>query len=319
MKIFNQYIIGALLCCAAFAACDESDNYEPGQKVADDCIRAYFPSSNKGEFIKSDEDERVVKVSVRREITNGAITIPIIVKSKTDNVTIPSEVKFSDGEEETSFDITYTDLDTTPKFDIALPDEYTDPYTEKDGSIEYAASVFRLTLISSCVTYRPYDTDSVIWQNDTSAIYQMGKENKFIWRNFYGSGRDLKFKVSGTFDPDNVYKTAGDIIPLDHYYSDGVYGWYYTTDEEGTEYESWTPKGQNEEVNWLYFYDPYEGSSYFYIEFAPSTNLAGKSRAYGWGYAWSAVINESGNYVSNYFFMYYNREDFDDNGNYIGK
>jgi len=316
MKIFNPYIWGALLCCAAFTACEESDDYKPGEKVADDCIRAYFPSSNKGEFIKSDEDERVVTVTVTREKTAAYVNIPLIVKSKTDNVTIPESVEFKAGESETSFQITYTDLNTTPKFDIALPEEYTDPYTIKEGSIEYAASVFRLTLISNCVTYRPYDTDEVIWQNDTSAIYQMGHENMFIWRNFYCSGRDLKFKVSGTFDTNNVFKTEGDIIPLNHYYHDGVYGWYYTTDEEGTEYESWTPKGQDEEVNWLYFYDPYEGSSYFYIDFSPTVTA---KKAYGWGYAWSAVINTSGNYVSNYFFMYYNREDFDDNGNYIAQ
>lgn len=313
MKLNNYwFLLPALL----MAACSPSDfDYEAGALVADDCVKAYFPSSNEAEYIKSDDDERAIQVTVRRENTQGAVEIPLVVKSKSDNVTIPQSVKFEAGQDETQFDIIYAHLDETPKFDIALPEEYTDPYTIKEGSIEYTASVFRLTLISDSVVYVPWDTETILWENELSQIYQMGKENKFIWRNFYGSGLDLKFMVSGTFDPENVWKTQGDIIPLNHYYSDGVYGWFLTFNADGTGYESWTPKGQDQVVDWLYFYDEYEGSSYFYIDFVP---VVGKKKAYGWGYAWSAVINGWGNYVSNYFYMYYNRADFDDDGNYIG-
>lgn len=315
------YILSTALGVAllALSACGEDDgDYQPGNPVSEDCIKAYFPSSNESEFIKADEDEKSVRVTVCRENAQSAVTIPLIVNSKTDNVTVPQSVEFAAGETEAGFDVIYANLDQTPKFDISLPEEYTDPYTIKDGSIEYTASVFRLTQISDSVVYRPYDegVDFVLWQNEISSIYQMGNENIFIWRNFYGSGLDLKFQVDGTFDSSNVYKTKGNVIPLNHYYSDGVYGWYFTTNADGTGYESWTPKGQSTVVDWLYFYDEYEGSSYFYIDFEP---IVGKTKAYGWGYAWSALVNAYNNYVSNYVYMYYNRSDFDDDGNYIGK
>jgi len=317
MKLSIRNIISGLFCCILAASCaEDNEKYEAGAPVSADCVRAYFPSSNKGEIIKSDQDEQVITVKVSRENTNGSVTIPLIVKSKTENVTIPADVTFADGEEETTFDIQYAGLDITPKFDIALPEEYTDPYKIKNGSIEYAASVFRLTLLAT-MKYGAYDTSDVMWSEvTTSCIYQMGKENLFVWSNFYGSGKNLKFKVSGTFDADNVYKTKGDIIPLDHCNSDGGYGWYFMGDEEGTEWYSWTLPESGEQIDWLYFFDEYEGDSYFYIEFAP---IITKTKAYGWGFAYAAVVNTSGNYVSNYFYMYYDRTQFDDSGNYIGQ
>jgi len=299
-KTLSAFLLPSLL----LMSCNSTeDTYEPAQHVAADCIGAYFPNTNKSEIIKADADEKSFDITVKREKTDNAVSIPIEILSKTDNINVPSTVDFAAGAEESTITLTYTDLETTPKYNIRLNEAYVNPYKMKDGSMEFAGNVFRLNLISDSVVIKNYDsTNTTIFKNHVSSIYQMGSENKFIWRNFLGSGIDMKFKIDGGFNSTDVLKSSGDVIPLDHYYDYGDYGWCLMSDEEGNNYASWTATNGTVE-DWMYFYYAYEGSSYFYIDFNPETTASGKK--YGWGFIWSACYDSWSNYDSSYFFIYY--------------
>lgn len=296
-------LVGLLVGFCLSSCTSNEDTYEPASPVSAECIGAYFPSTNKSEIIKADTDEKSFEVTVKREKTESAVSIPIKVISKTDNITVPATVDFAAGADEASITLSYTDLETTPKFDIKLDEAYTNPYKIKDGSMEFAGNVFRLNLISDSVVCKNYDSlNTTIFRNTVSSIYQMGSENKFIWRNFLGSGIDLKFKFNSGFNSDDVFKSNGDIIPLDHYYEFGGYGWCVMADEEGNYYLGWDVENGSVE-NWMYIYYEYEGSSYFGLDLTPTTTKSGKT--YGWGYIWSACIDSWSTYDSSQFYLYY--------------
>jgi len=283
----------------------EQSPYVPAEPVSVLSVGAYFPSSNKSEIIKADTDEKSFEVTVKRERTDNAVSIPIEVVSKTDNISIPSTVEFAAGEEETSITLSYTDLETTPKFDIRLKEEYTNPYKIKEGSMEFAGNVFRLNLISDNVIMKDYDSSSgytTIFKDIVTSIYQMGNENKFIWRNFLGSGIDLKFKIDGTFNSEDVFKSSGSVVPLNHYIEYGDDGWCLAEDEEGTIYADWSVENGTVE-SWIFFYYEYEGSSYFYIDLNPETSKSGKQ--YGWGFFWPAYYDSWSNLDYSAFYIYY--------------
>lgn len=304
-KIYKG-VAGGLFALCLLACTPEDNSYEPGKPVSATSVGAYFPNTNKSEIIKADSDEKSFEVTVKREKTDNAVSIPIEVVSKTDNISIPSTVEFAAGEEETSITLTYTDLETTPKFDIRLKEEYTNPYKIKDGSMEFAGNVFRLNLISDNVIMKDYDASSgytTIFKDIVTSIYQMGNENKFIWRNFLGSGIDLKFKIDGSFNSEDVFKSSGSVVPLNHYIEYGEDGWCLASDEEGTLYADWSvPNGTVE--GWIFFYYEYEGSSYFYIDLNPTTSKSGKE--YGWGYFWPAYYDSWSNLDYSAFYIYYN-------------
>lgn len=307
IKSLTYYLLPALLLCSCSTT---EDTYEPAKPVADDCIGAYFPKTNKSEFIKADTDDKNLDITVVREKTNSSVSIPVIVVSKTDNIVVPSTVDFAAGDSATTLTVTYTDLETTPKFDIKLDEEYTNPYEIKAGSSEFCANVYRLNLISDSVVVDDYDSsNTTIFKGCVNKIYQMGNENKFIWRDFMNSGIDLKFKLDGHFDSSNIENCYGSVIPLNHNGDDGAYGWYVM------EAEDWTAEGASEYTatweapngtvdSWLYIYYDYEGSSYFYMDFRPTTSKK-SGRKYGYGYIWTGLVNSFKNPDSSVFWIWY--------------
>ena len=99
------------------------------------------------------------------------------------------------------------------------------------------------------------------------AIYQLGSDNRFIWRNLLGSGIDLQFKIDGYFDSEDVHNSYGGVTPLDHYQGD-EFGWMFMRDaspsSDSEDYMTWTPEGGAGSIeSYIYFFYPYEGYEYY--------------------------------------------------------
>lgn len=305
-KLTTRYIIRVLMSIAvavALAGCSDNDDFAPGEAspVADAGV--YFSADNPSEYIRTDADAKSISVILERESTVGALTVPISVVSKSDNISdVPSEAVFADGSSRTEIHIGYTDLNSTPQCELSIDERYVNPYKQKDGFSRFALSVYRLKLISNRVTYAPYGGSADYFGTVTSQIAQYEGENKFVWRNFFGSGIDLKFKIDGTFNADDPTQSHGSFIPLDHCLSDAD-GWYLMTDANAAsdgECAAWTPEGGSLSVsNYMYFWFAYDGYDYFSIDLRPNDG------SYGYAFIYSAVIDDDSNYNSFYAYIYY--------------
>lgn len=300
MKKTKFIILAALLfglMPLALTSCSDNDNYSPGDEPGVSDKGVYFSSDNESEFVKSDEDEKFITITVERENTQGELAVPIEVVSKTDNIDeITSEAVFADGESQAELTITYTDLETTQSCELKIPDEYANPYKEKDGSYRHTVSIYKPRVISSNVTYRSYDESTPdYFSGATSELVQYGTSNVFILTNILGSGIDLKFTIGGEdsyFDATDVTNSYGGILPLNHYYDDGEYGWYLMVDEDADAYgecATWTVPGSAYGVNsYMYFYNYYSGSHYNYISLTP---IEYEGEVYN-GYFYNTIIDD---------------------------
>lgn len=278
----------------SLASCGDDNDYQPGTAVSDDCPNVYFSSSNESLIeVKSDDTAKTVTLELRRTNTNGSLTVPIIVESKTDNITVPESVTFADGDSIAYLNATYSEFTIGTKFTVSISDEYVNPYKKVDGFSTFSASLAQLNKVCDV----RYATDCRFAGVTGSAIYNYSGENRFVFTNFLGSGIDLKFRVDtsvsgATFDMNDLTKLNGGIVPLEYYYKDD-YGYQFV--KTGTEeYISWTPEGSSEAVTSFYYYGVYGGYDYTTIDFG--------SNAYG--LFWSAYVNNS-NYENIYFYLYY--------------
>jgi len=283
----------------ALTSCSSDFDYEPGQAVSDDCQDVYFSDENGSEIFVTADGEKSITLKVKREYTAGAVTVPVVVDYKTGSFNIPESVSFDDGESEADMTITYDEFTSGMNFCIHIADGYANPYLEVAGSTYYKATLALLTKVADVA----YATDTRFANVSGSAIYSYSGENKFQWTNFMGSGYNMTFtvdtsKTSGSeYDPDDLTKLSGDIIPL-NYYTQDDYGYHFVKEVGSDNYVTWTPEGQTEAVTKFYFYGYYSGH-YSFISFAPATDYD------GYGYFWSAVVNSDDNYENIYFYLYY--------------
>lgn len=284
----------------SFASCGDDDDYTPGKEVAADCPNVYFSDENESEIFVTADGEKSFTLKVKREYTEGAITVPVVVDSKTGSFNIPESVTFGDGESEAEMTITYDEFTAGMNFTIHFADGYANPYIEVDGSTYYKATLAQLTKVADVA----YATDTRFASVSGSAIYSYSGENKFQWTNFMGSGYNMTFtvdtsKTSGAeYDENDLSKLSGDIVPLSYYTQDD-YGYHFVKEVGSEDYVTWTPEGQSEAVTKFYFYG-YNSGHYSFIDFAP-----GATSGTGYGYFWSAVVNSDDNYENIYFYLYY--------------
>ena len=177
--------------------------------------------------------------------------------------------------------------------------------------MRHSLSVYKLKTISEniSVTVSGSGVDYFAGVDDM-AIYQLGNDNRFIWRNFLGSGIDLQFRIDGNFDSEDVSNSYGAVTPLNHCSGDD-YGWYLMNEEQAANndnatYAAWTPKGSTTPIaDYIYFYYPYEGFNYFsiYLQKYEYTTSAG-TFYYSYG-SINSVIIDDGDYVNFDIYLYY--------------
>lgn len=76
--------------------------------------------------------------------------------------------------------------------------------------------------------------------------------------------------------------------------------------DENATYATWTPEGSGTSIaDYIYFFYPYEGFNYFYIDFTKYDYETSAGTAYySYGTINSAIIDD-GEYVNFYYYLYY--------------
>lgn len=293
IRTYITAIPAALTLLLATASCGSDDNYTPGPEVSQGNQNVYFSNENQNELLVTSDGDKSVSLKVVRKATSGNLTVPVVTDSKNGDLNIPESVTFEDGDSIAELKITYTTFTVGMKFSIHLSDDYTNPYVEKAGSTHFMASLEQLNKVCTV----SYASDTRFAGVTTSAIYAYNGQNKFVWKDFLGSGLDMMFTVDtsktegAAFDASDLSKLKGDIIPKSNYTTTDS-GWYLTDGLGTKKYPTWTPAGSDEPVTKFLFWSWYS-YSYSFIDFSPKAG-------YG-GYFYSAVVN--GNYENIYFHL----------------
>lgn len=257
----------------SLASCSDDDSYSPGPEVSADCPNVYFLASNDStvyldpEAVEADPEATWTQsVTLYREDSVGAVTVPIVVDKQSDGMNIPSSVTFADGETEAALVVSYTHPENGLTATFHVDESYTNPYKVKNGAASFALTITLLQKVCD-VTYsssqKRSQTNRSYFANVTSEIYNCKGFNRFLWKNFVGSGVDLFFEVipkDGTvFNANDLQQNSGEIHFLDHVYDYYGYGYVFLqTDASNFSDETWptwTPEGQTVEISYFYLYD----------------------------------------------------------------
>lgn len=272
----------AILITAAFVSCDDDNDYQAAAKVSDDCPSVYFSNQSES-FVSLSPDEVsahpdsvwTTTVTAVRPNADGELTVPIVVDYKSETVEVPESVTFADGETEAEVTISYTHPDNGLDATFHIADAYANPYIEQDGTTTFKLSILIIEKLCN-VTYstspRKSQTNLSHFAGETNEIWRYWGQNKFLWKNFLGSGVNVSFSVKEgenvTFDPNNINGLSGEILLLDHKIDYYGYGYYFIIEDDDN-WPSWTPSGQSDEVSYFYMYDAsYTYSGYSFIDFA---------------------------------------------------
>lgn len=128
------------------ASCSSDDDWQPGQKTKDGCQQVYFPSSNESmiELNVNEPTDRSIDITVARTKSEGELTVPITVVSKSEGVQIPSEVTFADGNLTASLNITVPNevqKGTIYEYSLLLEGDEVDPYAKLDGGSSFSGVI----------------------------------------------------------------------------------------------------------------------------------------------------------------------------------
>lgn len=254
-------VLAAVMMPLAFTACSDSDDYSPASPISDNCPGVYFDSTNvSAKYVTPMEaaNDPSVKLTLSRPDSVGELTVPIVVDKKTDGTVVPENVTFSDGDTTTTLVIGY-DPEQGMNAIIHVGDGYANPYLKQGGTTTFTVSVDIIETVCSVTYSSDGKTDRTgRFANETSYICNISRRNEFLWKDFLGSGIDVRFSINLpdtiTWDADNINKMKGTINLLDHkldYYSGG---YWFILDDNG-DWPSWTPEGQTEEISYPYLYD----------------------------------------------------------------
>ena len=91
----------------ALGACSDSVERDPSPTVSPDCVGAYFSETNTYNY-ELDPAITSITLTVGRDKSDAAVTVPVKVLSNSDNIfVIPESVSFAAGESETTLEVTF--------------------------------------------------------------------------------------------------------------------------------------------------------------------------------------------------------------------
>ena len=175
--------------CLTLASCSE-DKYEPGPEPANDCMEAYFLSSNSSEYILGSESTSVT-LEVGRLKADNAASIPVIVEAKDEAFKVPSTVEFQAGEATAELTVTFEgiEIQKEKKFTIRLADEYVNPYT---GGASLVVTGPGPVLLAGCeVTFKDQAGNSYTKTSDALGYIYLDKDELPVWSEESPGAGDL--------------------------------------------------------------------------------------------------------------------------------
>lgn len=238
--------LASLLC----AACSSEEVFEPGPAVPQTCQGVHFAlSEGSTAMLIAAEPERTALFTVKRNLTSGAISVPVRVISKADGLVIPGAVDFADGEATTLFAIsTPQDVEagTSFEFEVELEGDNVNPYTE--GATRFSGTV---AFPKSRIARMNFTNAKAFMGYMRQEFYDLGN-GRLIARNFLESGTDvtLIYDKDATETVDCTVTTSPSYVEADDTYAGCNYVWcwdekYSDDADHNYGYTTFYPHGRN--------------------------------------------------------------------------
>lgn len=263
------YIVAAFL----FFSCSQNETFEAGPSVPANCQMVHFDESNEAlTMLIASESNRSVEYSVKRNNTNGALTIPVTIHSKSEGLVLDDNISFDDGDSLTSFVVTAPQEvkdGTTFDFDVELEGGDVNPYvqgaTRFSGSISFPMKRYARMWFTGMAEELGYFLQD---------FYDLGN-GSLCAPDFLHSGTDvwIRYDVNATSLVECDLSTSPSLVENDAdnpgcYY---VYAWDENKDENDG-YTMFYPNGKDAKVSITYMTFYVSGDGYQATVYNPTNN-----------------------------------------------
>lgn len=306
MKIKIYHILAAAL-ILPFAGCSDSDEWTPGPEDNNAGTRAYIVKPDKTSYIcdlDNPDSKAVVDVTVRRLITDEAITMPLVLESESEGITLKGTAEFAAGQAETTVSVDYDGIPESEwkTFTVSIPDDQYYTYGIGLPSLRYSVIKSRWIECADKVTYYYWNTSSKdIYPKTYGQMFQLEGTFQFKMTDFFGSGLEMEFicdsakesKFLPIYNAD--YESAADT----------EYNSWYLYDEAAQNWPTWTPGDVSGvpaiQYLWVYGYSEDEDTGEETL-WSSITMIDDKSTLYGYLYLNSIIYydDDSDAYASLY-------------------
>ena len=128
MKALNKFFYALLaFATVGMVACEEVSTYEPGAPEVEGCYDVYFPDAATletqgpvGAVELDPVDATVFTYTAYRSNTEGAVTVPVVVSTNTDDKFTVSEIAFEDGSDVAEFTVTLNESEIGVPYTLAF-------------------------------------------------------------------------------------------------------------------------------------------------------------------------------------------------------
>ena len=203
MKTFKHIgLIGVLTAVALFTACSDKDDYTPGPEVASGCQQVRFAPTNNNICVMdtADINDRTATLTLKRNNTGAALTIPIKVVSQSTGLNIPAEATFAAGDSLATLAIKAPEkvaLKDVYSYELKLEGNDVDPYSKLDGGVVFSGQL-NFPMSKKAEFYAdPASKNYALFNAWTETVMDLGNNNFYI-KNFMHSGENLWLITSST-------------------------------------------------------------------------------------------------------------------------
>lgn len=203
MKTFKHIgMIGVLAAGALLTACSDKDDYTPGPEVPSGCQQMRFADTNNPICVldEANTDDRTATLTLKRNNTGTALTMPIKVVSQSAGLTIPAEVTFAAGDSLATLAIKAPEkvaVKDVYKYELRLEGDNADPYTKLDGSVVWSGQL-NFPISKEAEFYAaPSSKTYALFNAWTETVMDLGNNNFYI-KDFMHSGENLWLITSST-------------------------------------------------------------------------------------------------------------------------
>ena len=231
-----------------FSCQPQVDPYTPGEEEVSGCYGVYFPSQEAtGSHTLDPTMAPEATFTAMRKNTNGAITVPLTVKSSVDGAFNVGALTFADGQSESTFTVSFpnTEMGTTYNLSIAIDDpQYASKYLNQPIAFDY--SVLRVEWINfgHATFYQGWwgevHTANIKYYevNGVRTCIAECDEGNGIW------GDDVNATIQFTWYTKNYNSDGFQLVAIPKQYF-------------GFDYNDWTSKPEGDATYPIYLYDYY--------------------------------------------------------------
>lgn len=262
MKINKLIKAFSLLLVVAFAACSDFEDTitdSPQRPAGNQGV--YFPTSNPSLFELEPAAATQVTLKVARELSSGAVQVPITVETNDSSVfNVPQSVSFADGETEVSFTVTFPDAAEGVAYNLKLSvvgDDLVNPY---------ASALSNLSTVVSRIKWSPVGRPLVYKDGAFLALFGVSSLPMYVEADSVELESSIRYRLK------NAYRIPTSETPDE----DGIYDGY-PYNESGDFDNS---------KNWFTTIEIYDNGEVF----MPSNEIG-----VDWGYGMISIGNVYGN------------------------